>query len=142
MIQLFVYGTLLSDIPSSMSKFLRRKGKLIGKATVSGTLYDMGMYPGFVSGGDKMVKGELYRLEGEKAQLTLDMIDAYESVSGAPEDEYRRITVKGQVSDGGPFEAFTYEMINSPGDMPEIPLGNYSAFYRTNDRHQEFVNGQ
>ncbi|MEM1357258.1 MAG: gamma-glutamylcyclotransferase family protein [Bacteroidota bacterium] len=141
MIHLFVYGTLLSDIPSSMSKFLRRRGKLIGKASVAGTLYDMGMYPGFVAGGSGTVKGELYRLEGDNAKESLSMIDAYESVTGAGNDEYRRITIKGRVSDGGPFEAFTYEIRKKPRGMPEIPRGNYSAFFKGNKEHQRFVNG-
>ncbi|MGB3801726.1 MAG: gamma-glutamylcyclotransferase family protein, partial [Lewinella sp.] len=64
---LFVYGTLRSDIPSSMSKFLRRRATLVGKATVAGRLVDLGGYPGFLAGEGK-AKGELYRLSVEEAE--------------------------------------------------------------------------
>ncbi|SEP98395.1 gamma-glutamylcyclotransferase family protein [Neolewinella agarilytica] len=138
---LFVYGTLMSNIPSSMSKFLRRRGTLIGKGTVVGTLYDLGQYPGFVAGGEGKVKGELYRLEEARAEQTMEMLDAYESVTGAPEDEYRKIELKVTVGDGGTFTAVTYEFTKSVVDKKTIPLGNYSAFYPTNTEHQRFVNG-
>ena len=139
---LFVYGTLLTGIPSSMSKFLRRRALLIGKATVAGKLYDLGMYPGFVAGGDEQVKGELYRLNAETVEETLEMLDAYESVTGAPEDEYRRIELEVQVNDGGKFGAFTYAYVKPVEDLPVIPNGNYAAFYPGNAEHQRFVNGE
>jgi len=138
---LFVYGTLMSNIPSSMSKFLRRRATLIGKATTVGRLYDLGQYPGFVPGGEGSVKGELWRLEEERAEQTMEMLDAYESVTGGPEDEYRRVELSVSVSDGGKFLAFTYEYIKPLVKASLIPLGNYSTFYAGNEAHQEFVNG-
>lgn len=125
-----------------MSKFLRRKAQLVGKATVLGTLYDLGMYPGFVAGGDGKVKGELYRLEAATAEMTIGMLDAYESVTGAPEDEYRKVEVTAKVSDGGSFQAFTYEFTKSLDGKTEIPLGDYAAFYQGNAAHERFVNGE
>ncbi len=139
---IFVYGTLLTSIPSSMSKFLRRKAQLIGKATVAGSLYDLGMYPGFVSGGGGRVKGELYRLEPATEEMTLQMLDAYESVTGAPEDEYQRVEVTAKVNDGGTFVAFTYEYRGDTDDKEIIPLGDYAAFYQGNTQHMRFVNGE
>ena len=139
---IFVYGTLMTSIPSSMSKFLRRKGQLVGKATVPGTLYDLGMYPGFIAGGESTVKGELYRLNPDTAEMTVNMLDAYESVTGAPEDEYRKVEVTAKVSDGGSFMAFTYEYTKSVEGKPVIPLGDYAAFYPGNADHERFVNGE
>jgi len=139
---LFVYGTLLSDIPSSMAKFLSRRGKLIGKATVPGTLVDLGYYPGYRSEGEGTVRGELYRLEADRAEESLKMLDTYESVTGSEDDEYRRIRVSGRVNDGGPFEAWTYELSKKPKGKSVIPLGNYVPFYRENEKHQRFVNGE
>ena len=139
---IFVYGTLLTSIPSSMSKFLRRKAQLVGKATTAGMLYDLGMYPGFISGEAGRVKGELYRLNPETAEMTIDMLDAYEGVTGAPEDEYRKVKVTVQVSDGGSFEAFTYEYKDAVEGKAVIPLGDYAAFYPGNAAHERFVNGE
>jgi len=66
-----------------MSKFLRRRAQLIGKATTGGKLYDLGMYPGFVAGDTGTVKGELYRINEEDAEETLEMLGRRRAVSGA-----------------------------------------------------------
>lgn len=139
---LFVYGTLMSNIPSSMSKFLRRRATLIGKATTPGRLYDLGLYPGFVGGGEGFVKGELYRLEEARQDQTLEMLDAYESVTGASEDEYHRVEVTVQVNGGGTFQAQTYEFVEDVVGKTLIPRGDYPAYYPTNPDHEKFVNGE
>jgi len=139
---LFVYGTLLSNIPSSMSKFLRRRASLVGKATAPGKLYDLGMYPGFVAGGEDNVIGELYLIKPENEEQTMEMLDAYESVTGEEEDEYRRIELTAQVGGGGSFKAQTYEFIGSVEGRALIPKGNYPAFYASSDEHARFVNGE
>ncbi len=135
---LFVYGTLRSDIPSSMSKFLRRRARLVGKTTASGRLYDLGGYPGFVSGGGT-VTGELYRLNDGQAEETWQLLDAYESVSGSSADEYKRITIDVQVAAGGKFRAQTYALRQANSGKPEIPGGDYPPFYRGNPAHRKFT---
>lgn len=139
---LFVYGTLLSNIPSSMSKFLRRRATLIGKATTSGCLYDLGMYPGFVGGKEAQVTGELYLLNPDSMALTMEMLDAYESVTGEPGDQYRRVTVNAQVGGGGTFKAETYEYTGETKGLHLIPRGDYPSFYLNNSAHERFVNGE
>ena len=135
---LFVYGTLRSDIPSSMSKFLRRRATLVGKTTASGRLYDLGGYPGFVSGGGT-VTGELYRINEEQAEETWQLLDAYESVSGSSSDEYKRVTIDVQVAAGGKFRAHTYAYQQATSDKAEISGGDYPPFYRNNSAHRKFT---
>ncbi|PPK88305.1 gamma-glutamylcyclotransferase (GGCT)/AIG2-like uncharacterized protein YtfP [Neolewinella xylanilytica] len=135
---LFVYGTLRSDIPSSMSKFLRRRATLVGKATVVGRLVDLGGYPGFIT-GEGTTKGELYRIGEEQAAETWQMLDAYEGVSGLDSDHYRRVVVDVQVGDGGRFRAQTYEYQQSAEGKTEIPHGDYPPFYRNNPAHRKFT---
>lgn len=125
-----------------MSKFLRRRAHLIGKATASGKLYDLGMYPGFVTAAEGVVQGELYRINEENAEETMQMLDAYESVTGAPEDEYKRIEVSVHVSDGGKFNAYTYEYSKATDALKMIPMGNYAAYYPGKKDHERFVNGE
>ncbi|MFK8165481.1 MAG: gamma-glutamylcyclotransferase [Lewinella sp.] len=139
---LFVYGTLLSNIPSSMSKFLRRRATLIGKATTTGKLYDLGMYPGFVTGGEEKVIGELYLLNADNKAQTIEMLDAYESVTGEPDDQYRRLEVSVQVGGGGTFKADTYEFTGATKGMKLIPRGDYPTYYLSNKNHERFVNGE
>ena len=64
----FVYGTLKSDGPPS-ARALLRPAKLVGRASVRGTLYHLGPYPGLVREGpdDERVFGELYELPAESA---------------------------------------------------------------------------
>ncbi|MCP9236501.1 gamma-glutamylcyclotransferase [Lewinella sp. JB7] len=135
---LFVYGTLRSDIPSSMSKFLRRRAALIGKATVSGHLIDLGDYPGFIRGGGS-TKGELYRISPDRAGETWELLDAYEGVSGLSSEDYHRVTVDAQVAGGGHFRAHTYEYQQPHRDKPVIPNGDYPPFYRQNSAHRKFT---
>lgn len=138
----FVYGTLLTTIPSSMSKFLRRRGQLVGKASVAGTLYDLGMYPGLRPGGEGRVKGELYRLIPETAAETMTMLDAYEGITGESEDEYRKIEVAVQVDDGGVFRATTYEYTGATEGKSVVPRGDYGGYFVGNAAHERFVNGE
>ena len=138
---LFVYGTLLSSVPSSMSKFLRRRATLIGTATVIGALHDLGMYPGFTVGGPTNVRGELYELNEGKADQTLEMLDAYEGVTGEKEDEYARQIIECKLPDGRTVSAQTYLSIKIPPNVKSIPNGDYAKFYKSNSAHQRFVNG-
>lgn len=136
---LFVYGTLRSDIPSSMSKFLRRRGKLVGKATVDGELIDLGGYPGFISGTGGTVKGELYQIDAAQAAETWQMLDAYEGVTGLANEDYRKIEVYVRVNAGGAFRAMTYEYQLPRAGKPVIPNGDYPPYYRNNPDHLKFT---
>ena len=136
---LFVYGTLRSDIPSSMSKFLRRRGTLVGKATVAGEMVDLGGYPGFISGSGGTVKGELYRINADQAEETWQMLDAYEGVTGLGNEDYRKIEVDVRVSAGGAFRALTYEYQLSRAGKTVIPNGDYPPYYRNNPEHLKFT---
>ncbi|MBB4079227.1 gamma-glutamylcyclotransferase (GGCT)/AIG2-like uncharacterized protein YtfP [Lewinella aquimaris] len=135
---LFVYGTLRSDIPSSMSKFLRRRAALVGKATTGGKLVDLGDYPAFVTGSGT-ARGELYRISPERAEETWELLDAYEGVSGGAGEEYQRTEIDVRVAAGGKFRAQTYAYRKSVGGKPEIPNGDYLPYYRGNSKHQKFT---
>ncbi|NJC26388.1 gamma-glutamylcyclotransferase family protein [Neolewinella antarctica] len=138
---LFVYGTLLSDVPSSMAKFLRRRATLLGPATVTGKLYDLGMYPGFKTSGSGEVYGELYELAAGSEKETITMLDAYEGVTGESEDEYRRVKIDCQLNGRKSVDAQTYVSKNIPSSAKRIATGKYAKFYATNKEHQRFVNG-
>src|ERR1700730_7452130 len=73
----FVYGTLRSGSPQSMS--LRfPTSKFIADAKVSGSLYDLGAYPGLLVKESKSnVTGEVYEVDDQ----LLHELDAFESSS-------------------------------------------------------------
>lgn len=74
---IFVYGTLRRGSAGAMS--LRFPGsKFIAEAQVSGSLYDLGAYPGLiVNESDRMVVGEVYEVDDE----LLKKLDDFEASS-------------------------------------------------------------
>ena len=75
---LLVYGTLatgeLAGAKLELSRSLTSSLKRVGRRVVRGMLYDLGSYPGLVSGSGA-VQAELYELTDPEV---LELIDAYE----------------------------------------------------------------
>ena len=72
---IFVYGTLLSELPLS---YILEDSEFLGDAIASGVqLYDLGSYPG-IKCGDGIVVGELHHVDGITLE-TLDRIEGYDS---------------------------------------------------------------
>lgn len=69
----FVYGTLCRGEQRDINN-LYPHPQYVGEACVSGTLYDLGSYPGIVLGGQGTVRGEVYRISSE-LERTLDEIE-------------------------------------------------------------------
>ncbi|MDX1376402.1 MAG: gamma-glutamylcyclotransferase family protein [Burkholderiales bacterium] len=131
---LFVYGTLRRALRHEMHRVLQRAAAFVGTATVRGTLYDLGAYPGLVAAADSddLVTGEVYRLERNRAGETLAALDAYEGCTAAdPEPhEYRRRVVPARLADGSERAAWTYVLNRSPAGLERIPHGDYLAWRR------------
>jgi gamma-glutamylcyclotransferase (GGCT)/AIG2-like uncharacterized protein YtfP len=73
----FVYGTLRRGGAGAMSSRFP-KAKFIAEAKVSGSLYDLGAYPGLLLNAvDSSVLGEVYEVGDE----TLDQLDEFEATS-------------------------------------------------------------
>lgn len=73
----FVYGSLRRGNAHSMSVRFPN-AKLISAAKASGSLYDLGAYPGLVSdGSNSLVIGELYEVDDE----LLSELDEFEATS-------------------------------------------------------------
>jgi gamma-glutamylcyclotransferase (GGCT)/AIG2-like uncharacterized protein YtfP len=73
----FVYGTLRRGCAGSMSiRF--RNSKFIAEAKVSGTLYDLGPYPGLLlDDSNSLVSGEVYEVD----DAILNELDEFEAAS-------------------------------------------------------------
>jgi gamma-glutamylcyclotransferase (GGCT)/AIG2-like uncharacterized protein YtfP len=73
----FVYGTLRRGSAQAMS--LRfPNSKFVADAKVSGSLYDLGPYPGLIlNESNSLVIGEVYEVDDK----TLNMLDDYEAAS-------------------------------------------------------------
>lgn len=122
---LFVYGTLRPALAGGWSRDLIADLEVVGEATVSGLLYDLGEYPGMVA-GEGVVQGDLLRISDDER---LAAIDAYEECGG-PHALYRRAAVAATLADGTIAAAWAY-LFNRPiGEAPVIVDGDYLRHHR------------
>jgi gamma-glutamylcyclotransferase (GGCT)/AIG2-like uncharacterized protein YtfP len=94
---LFVYGSLRSEFDNIHAARLRSESRFAGTATVAGSIFLVGPYPGYRTEPGGTVQGEIYALSD--ASATLAHLDEYEG------KEYERITVSLTSQNG---EAWIY----------------------------------
>jgi gamma-glutamylcyclotransferase (GGCT)/AIG2-like uncharacterized protein YtfP len=82
---LFVYGSLRSEFDNRYARLLRENAESKGHATVAGSIFRIGKYPGFRQEPDGIVHGELWKLR--EPVVTLAALDDYEG------SEYSRVIV-------------------------------------------------
>jgi gamma-glutamylcyclotransferase (GGCT)/AIG2-like uncharacterized protein YtfP len=115
----FVYGTLrrgqLRDI-----NLLRPAPIFISAATLFGTLYQLGDYPGVRLGGSGRVHGEVYQITPELER----QLDEIEEVWPQPTGEYAKqaVRVKLAGADGVEFEqvCLVYEIAEDQLDGKRV----------------------
>ncbi|MCR6477137.1 gamma-glutamylcyclotransferase [Variovorax sp. ZS18.2.2] len=69
----FVYGTLRRLGRNDIARY-RPAPVFVEEASIAGTLYDLGAYPGIALGGVGRVKGEIYRVE-PAVEAALDLLE-------------------------------------------------------------------
>lgn len=122
---LFVYGTLLQP-GNGFAQYLTDNSTYLNTGYISGTLYDIGEYPGLIINEQAgRVYGSIYEINNE----ALELIDDYEGY--APErDEpylYIRVMVPVETSEGI-INAWVY-VYNLPVDgLQLIDSGNYMEY--------------
>lgn len=116
---LFVYGTLL---PSLCRNQLLRGCCSLGPAMVQGTLVDLGMFPGLLS-GDGPVTGWVVKADQELIR-TLDHVEGFDSDSPQNSLYLRRKIGARMLSDGSTRECWTY-VYNHAGEDFRIVCGDY-----------------
>ncbi len=100
----FVYGTLRRGGRNDIARY-RPAPRFIGEASIAGTLFDLGAYPGVVLGGAQRVKGEVYAIE-PAVEAALDVL---EEVAEDDSGEYIKRQVRVDVN-GQWFECLVYEI--------------------------------
>lgn len=119
---LFVYGTLRPALARGLPRRLTRDLEVVGSATISGTLLDLGAYPGMIP-GPGVVRGELLRIADDER---LAAIDAYEECGGAA-PLFRRERMEATLADGTRRSAWAYISIRPADGARIIPDGDYAA---------------
>ena len=126
---LFVYGTLRPAFAPARMKPLTERFELIGKATATGKLYDLGDYPGATLEQDGLIVGEVVELPEDGAVLAaLDFYEGYD-----PLDEAQSLFVRqrytAKLVDGRTVECWIYVYQQDLQGAEWIPSGDYSAIY-------------
>lgn len=120
-----------------MTGFERRKRlgmddrlRLLGHGTISGRLFDLGLYPAAVPSTEGRVHGEVFEIVDPDAVLgALDDVEGYEP--GSPDTSlYVRRQVPVGMDDGTTLDAWAY-FYNAPlGQAPAISSGDYLAYLK------------
>jgi gamma-glutamylcyclotransferase (GGCT)/AIG2-like uncharacterized protein YtfP len=125
---LFVYGTLLSSIGHPMGQKLRLSSSYLGFGKAYGRLYDIGEYPGFVSGNENgpTVVGEIYDLT--YCHHLWAELDEYEGIGELAFAEYTRDKVTVFTS-GAKLTCWTYVYQGPVQHLSPILDGDYLAYF-------------
>lgn len=100
----FVYGTLRRGGRNDIAHY-RPAPQWIGEASIAGTLFDLGAYPGIVLEGERRVRGEVYAIE-PAVEAALDVL---EEVADDDSGEYIKRQVRVDVG-GQWFDCLVYEI--------------------------------
>jgi len=132
---LFVYGTLMSgatsDFGAGQRVRLAAESDSLGPASLPhALLYDLGRYPGAISGGGiyDIVHGEVVLLANAAASLA--WLDDYEGyVPNSDNNEYERAVRQVRLAGGETFDAWVYLLRETPtnADACRIASGRWNS---------------
>jgi gamma-glutamylcyclotransferase (GGCT)/AIG2-like uncharacterized protein YtfP len=124
---IFVYGTLLKQMASSMYDVLAGYSEFFSVGAMRGILYEVSGYPGAIESreGNDKVFGELYKMLDQK--LVLARLDDYEECSDKfpVPHEYIRKQLSIELSGGGSVVAWVYLYNHDVSKLQQIMSGNY-----------------
>ena len=127
---IFVYGTLVAKAAHPNGERLRREASLLGEATLQARLYRVSWYPGLVKSTESadLVYGEVYRLTSPATSLP--WLDEYEGIiqspaSGAPPNEYERVTTSVALIAGGTVDAWVYLYLPATTALERVTSGRW-----------------
>lgn len=124
---LFVYGTLLKDFDSYMSKFLERNSEFVGLGYFQGNLYEISWYPGAVLSNhpDDKVYGHIFKIKNP--EKTFQVLDDYEGIgdTGEHANEYTRTLIDAYLNETESVKVYVY-LYNLPTThLKHISSGKY-----------------
>lgn len=121
----FFYGTLMAGFDRRRRAGIDDKLRFVGRGSIRGTLFDVGLYPAAVPSPDGAVWGEIYEMADAGTVLAaLDSIEGYR-----PDDPDRSLYTRAEADvfllDGSGARAWVY-FYNAPlGHAARIPSGDY-----------------
>ncbi|NUR55253.1 MAG: gamma-glutamylcyclotransferase [Acidobacteria bacterium] len=121
----FFYGTLMAGFDRRRRAGIDDKLRYIGRGSIQGKLFDLGIYPAAVASDEGRIWGEVY--EATDAAAVLAALDGIEGYSHRDPDRslYIRKQVGVTLPDGTHAQAWVY-FYNAPlGRAQRITSGDY-----------------
>lgn len=121
----FFYGTLMTPFNRPGRQRIEEHLTYTGRGSISGALFDLGIYPAAVPGSDGQVWGEVYEIHSPAKVLeALDDIEGFRP--GEPDTSlYNRSQTPVALEDGQTVNAWVY-FYNAPlGRAERIESGDY-----------------
>jgi len=126
----FFYGTLMTPFHRAARLRVDQHLAYVGRGTIAGALFDLGIYPAAVPASDARVWGEVYRMM--HPAIVLQALDELEGCrADEPESSlYTRALTPVTMQDGCIVEAWAY-FYNAPlGRAERIHSGDYLEHLR------------
>lgn len=124
---LFVYGTLLKDFESYMSKFLERNSEFIGSGYFNGRLFEISWYPGAILSDidAEKVYGHVFKIHNTDS--IFKTLDNYEGIGETAEhpNEYIRVLVNAFLDSNKTINTWVYVYNRPVTHLKLIHSGNY-----------------
>jgi len=121
----FFYGTLMTPFNRAGQLRVSQHLTYVGRGTMAGVLFDLGIYPAAVPASDTRVCGEVYSMA--HPNIVLQALDEYEGCrADEPESNlYTRARTAVTLEDGLVVDAWAY-FYNAPlGRAERIHSGDY-----------------
>jgi len=121
----FFYGTLMAGFDRRRRAGIDQNLTYIGRGSIRGALFDLGIYPAAVPAPEGRVWGEVYEMAQAEAVLAaLDDIEGYRA-EDPDRSLYARSRAEVTLPDGTTASAWVY-FYNAPlGQASRIPSGDY-----------------
>ena len=126
----FFYGTLMTPFNRAGRRRVDQDLAYAGRGTISGVLFDLGIYPAAVPAADSQVWGEVYEMS--HPTIVLQALDELEGFRAAePESSlYTRVLTPVTLEDGRVIDAWA-DFYNAPlGRAERIYSGDYLEHLR------------
>jgi gamma-glutamylcyclotransferase (GGCT)/AIG2-like uncharacterized protein YtfP len=121
----FFYGTLMTPFDRPGRRRIEQFLTYVGRGTMAGALFDLGIYPAAIPASEGRVWGEVYEMTDPGAVLrSLDEIEGFR-VDEPESSLYTRVQTPVALTDGRTVTAWTY-FYNAPlGRAQRIESGDY-----------------
>ena len=126
----FFYGTLMTPFNRVGRLRVDQHLTYMGRGTIGGALFDLGIYPAAVPASDARVWGEVYRMS--HPSIVLQALDELEGCrTDEPESSlYTRTLTSVTMEDGPTVDAWAYFYSAPLGRAERIHSGDYLEYLK------------